>query len=156
MCLEAEWDSNTAADPTVQILVVDDHEAARMAVRRLLEQNQRWVVCGEASDGQQAVEKAQRLQPDVIVMDLNMPRMNGLQAAERISHTVPHSRVLICTIHETGELVNRTAETEVWGIVDKLNAGRELTQAVDSIVHGHRYFPPEACGPGTGVLEPVS
>ena len=126
-----------------QILIVDDHEFTRRAVRTLLEENGRWEVCGEASDGEEAVETAKRLQPDLIVMDFKMPRLNGLQVAARISRDVPQSRVLICTLHHTRELSRWTEDLGLWGVVDKQDAGYELPEAVAAVLHGDRYFGPE-------------
>jgi len=133
-----EISAESQASPP-QILIVDDHDFTRAAVRRLLEMNRHWQICGEAADGQEAVEAAKRLRPDVIVMDLNMPRMNGLQAADRISRTVPQSRVLLFTIQESDKLP-QVSQTGIWGVVSKLDAARELPEAVETVLHGKHYY----------------
>lgn len=128
-----------------RILVVDDHGLTRRAVRLLLEQQTRWIVCGEAADGLEAIEKAEDLQPDLIVMDVNMPGMSGLEAAERIAAVAPRSRVLLFTMHGTRELVRCSERLGVFGLVNKENAVSELPEAVDAILHGDRYFRPCNC-----------
>lgn len=126
---------------SAQILIVDDHEITRRAVRMLLEREAHWEICGEATDGQEAVEAAKRLQPDVIVMDFSMPRVNGIKAAEQISHEAPHTRVLLFTMHQNRELSRKTESVGIWGMVSKQNAARELVPAIDAVLHGAKYFP---------------
>lgn len=125
-----------------QILVVDDHELTRRAVRGLLERQDCWLVCGEAANGQEAVDKAGNLHPDVIVMDVNMPGMNGLEAAQRIATVSPHSRVVLFTMHGTPELARRGEDLGISGLVNKENAARELPEAVEAVLHGKHYFRP--------------
>jgi DNA-binding NarL/FixJ family response regulator len=109
----------------------------------LLEGQDSWVVCGEASDGTEAVASALRLRPDIIVMDVAMPRMNGLQAAERISKVLPGTRVLLFTLNASQHLV-KGQENVIRGIVSKQNAAADLPKAVDAVLHGKTYFAIEA------------
>src|SRR4029077_14948022 len=83
-----------------RILIVDDHEIFRRGLRSLLESHADWEVCGEASDGQDAVEKARHLQPDVVVLDITMPRLNGLDAARLIRKDTPAAKVVILSQHQ--------------------------------------------------------
>src|ERR1700757_1230336 len=84
----------------IRILIADDHEIFRRGLRSLLESHPEWEVCGEAVDGQEAVDRFKELQPDVIVLDVGMPRLNGLEAAELIRKQVPDSRIVILSQHE--------------------------------------------------------
>src|ERR1700693_5070969 len=88
-----------SADARVRILVVDDHEVMRLGMRNLLESRSGWSVCAEASNGREAIESALRLRPDVIIMDITMPGMNGLDAASRITETQPEIPVILFSLH---------------------------------------------------------
>src|SRR5262249_51740791 len=84
----------------VRILIVDDHEIFRRGLRSLLESRADWEVCGEATDGQDAVEKAKQIQPEVIVLDITMPRLNGLDAAQLLRKEVPAAKIVILSQHQ--------------------------------------------------------
>ncbi len=126
-----------------RIMVVDDHVSTRRAVRLLLESHAQWVVCGEASDGLEAIDEARRLRPDVIVMDIGMPKMNGLEAAEEISDVLPDARVVLFTLAATEGLVPRAyGESAVKGLVSKQNAAKDLPRAISAVLSGGTYFRP--------------
>src|SRR3954467_1128262 len=89
----------------VRILLADDHDMVRRGVRSLLEAHPGWQVCGEATNGREAVSLAARLKPDIAVLDLEMPELNGLEATRQIKRKLPATEVLIYSIHETEQLI---------------------------------------------------
>jgi DNA-binding NarL/FixJ family response regulator len=125
--------------PLVRILVADDHEVVRRGVRALLEGQPGWQVCGEAVTGREAVEKAKQLVPDVVVMDIGMPDLNGLDATRQVRKDVPESEVLILTMHESEQVVREVLDAGARGYVLKSDAGRDLVTAVGTI-RKHRPF----------------
>jgi len=124
---------------TVRILVADDHEVVRRGVRGLVESRPDWIVCGEATNGREAVEQAGRLAPDVVILDIAMPELNGLEAARRIHKAAPRTEVLILTMHRSEELVRQVLAAGARGYLLKSDAGRDLLAAVDAVA-GHRPF----------------
>ena len=124
---------------TVRILVADDHEVVRRGVRGLVESRPDWKVCGEATNGREAVEQAGRLAPDVVILDIAMPELNGLEAARRIHKAAPGTEVLILTMHRSEELVRQVLAAGARGYLLKSDAGRDLVAAVDAVA-GHRPF----------------
>jgi DNA-binding NarL/FixJ family response regulator len=124
-----------------RILIVDDHEAVREGVRTLIgDTRPDWDICGEASDGEQAVEVAQALQPDVVVLDLTMPKMSGFEAATRIAELKLRARVLIFTMHESDRLEGEVRAARAHGFVIKSQAARDLVQAIDCVLAGGTFF----------------
>src|ERR1700745_451854 len=91
----------------MRLLIVDDHEVVRRGVRSLLSEQTGWEVCGEAVDGQDALDKARDLEPDLIVMDVSMPRLNGLEATRQLRNVLPHCEVLILSQHENIEMAKQ-------------------------------------------------
>ena len=114
-----------------RILIVDDHLGARIAVRELLDWHA-FQVCGEAKDGQEAVERVIELKPDVVVLDINMPRMNGIKAAEEIRRISPQTKIVFLTIHDGPEFANRL-HMFAHGFVPKSSAGTELIPALNRL-----------------------
>lgn len=140
MSNESSWGSESLRDfaalgerASVRILVVDDHEVVRRGVVALLSSQTDYEVCGEAIDGHDAVEKALELQPDVIVMDISMPNLNGLEATRLIRHRLPHSEVLVLSQHESGEMVRQAFNAGARGYVVKSSIARDLLKAVDAV-----------------------
>jgi len=118
----------------VRILIVDDHEIFRRGLRSLLESRADWEVCGEATDGQDAVDKAKQLQPDVIVLDITMPRLNGLDATALLRKEVPTAKVVILSQHQPA-LMRQVALTAGAGAyVTKSEVSRELMVAIDRLL----------------------
>ena len=118
---------------TLRILVVDDHAVVRRGVRALLESQDGWEVCGEASTGRDAVEQSRRLHPDVVVMDLSLPELNGLDATRQILKDAPNTEVLVLTMHHSEELAREALQAGARGYVLKSDADENLISAVDSL-----------------------
>jgi len=126
----------------VRILLVDDHSAVRQGIRVLLSGHPEWVIVDEARDGIEAVEKASHLKPDVIVLDVTMPRMDGLEACRQIRKNIPGIEVLIVTQHESSQMMHEAIKAGASGYVTKVNVVRDLEMAVD-VVSRHGCFPAE-------------
>jgi len=124
---------------TIRILLVDDHPIVRQGLKTLLEGHSGWEVIGEASDGAEAVEKAKDLNPDVMVLDVTMPRMNGLEAFRLLRQECPALEILFVTQHDSPQMMREALEAGARGYVVKSNAARDLLAAVDAVSH-HRVF----------------
>ena len=118
---------------TVRILVADDHEVVRRGMRTLLEAQRGWKVCGEAATGREAVKQAKRLNPDVVILDITMPELDGLAATRQIRKAVPETQVLILTMHDTDDLLHEVLAAGASGYVTKSDAGGELVIAVAAL-----------------------
>jgi DNA-binding NarL/FixJ family response regulator len=130
----------SAGKTTKRILIVDDHEVMRLGLRNLLESRPEWDICAEASNGQDAVEKALKYEPDVIIMDITMPVMNGLEAATHISRERPEIPVILFSLHLSGDWAG-PFERSVRGAVCKGDAARDLVNAVEKVLSGGTFFP---------------
>ena len=126
----------------LRILLVDDHKAVRGLLRHLLEAEDGWIVCGEASDGDEAVDRSQCLHPDVIVMDAVMPRRNGFEATRDIVQDTPGIPIVITTLYEYPEVLRQAQAAGALGCVGKSRTTRLLITAVRSAVDHHPFFPP--------------
>lgn len=124
---------------TLRILVVDDHAVVRRGVRGLLEAQPEWEICGEATTGREAVELARRLKPDVVVLDLSLPELNGLDVTQQILKELPQTEVLVLTMHDSEELAQQVLQAGARGYVLKSDADENLVAAVESLSH-HRPF----------------
>ena len=118
---------------SLRILIVDDHAVVRRGVRSLLEGHDDWEVCGEAINGRDAVEQSRRLRPDVVVMDLSLPELNGLDATRQIVKDTPGIEVLVLTMHHSEELAGDVLKAGARGYVMKSDADESLIAAVDSL-----------------------
>jgi len=123
-----------------RILLADDDEIVRRGLRAILETNETFEIAGEAVDGQDAIEKAARLKPDVVVLDISMPIIDGFEATRRIVQDTPNIKVLVLTVHDSVTVATRALQAGARGYVLKSDAGRELLVAVDSVRQGKPYF----------------
>ena len=135
-------DSGTlmAAETHLRILVVDDQTLVRRAVRQLLESHAGWRVCGEAADGLEAIDRTRELHPDVVIMDLSMPKMDGLEATREIHASFPETRILILTLHHFPHLANVVQLAGAQGCVLKSDSSRYLIPAVSSLSKSQPFF----------------
>jgi DNA-binding NarL/FixJ family response regulator len=117
----------------LRIIIVDDHAVVRRGVRALLESQPGWEVAAEATTGREAVELAKRLQPDIVIMDLSLPELNGLDATRQILKESPHIEVLVLTMHHSEELTRDVLQAGARGYVLKSDADECLVTAVESL-----------------------
>ena len=125
---------------SLKILIADDHEIVREGLRTILERQPGWVVCGEAATGRQALAEAIRLRPDVVLMDISMPELNGLDATPLILEKIPTAKVLILSAHDSERLVRQMLASGARGYMLKSDAGRDLTAAVQAVAAGRLFF----------------
>ena len=125
----------------VRILVADDHEVMRLGIRNLLESVADWSVYAEAKSGREAVDIALLSSPDIIIMDITMPEMNGLEAAARIAAERPDIPVIMFSLHLSEDVVGRFKTGTIRGAVAKSEAARDLLEAVRSVLAGGTFFP---------------
>jgi DNA-binding NarL/FixJ family response regulator len=124
----------------LRILVADDHEVVRHGLHALLGTQAGWEVVGDAVDGREAVEKAVQLKPDVVILDINMPGINGLDATPLILEAAPQSEVLIFTMHQPEEMEQTARKAGARGYVLKAAAGRDLPAAVRALSEHSTFF----------------
>ncbi|MGA2387420.1 MAG: response regulator transcription factor [Candidatus Sulfotelmatobacter sp.] len=123
----------------LRILIADDHEVARKGIRSILEGHPGWEVCAEAKDGREAVEYASQFKPDLLLIDIGMPNLNGLDAARQILAAMPEALILILTIHDSEHIVREVLAAGARGFLLKSDAGRDLVAAVEAL-QGRRTF----------------
>jgi len=124
----------------IQILIADDHDVVRQGIHALVDEHDGWNVCAEASTGREAVAKARELRPDLVILDVGMPEMNGLEAARQIHASVPKTKLLILTVHEIEHLAEDFVEAGARGYILKSDAGSLLVEAVDTLMKGGLFF----------------
>jgi DNA-binding NarL/FixJ family response regulator len=124
----------------VRILVADDHDIIRRGLKQLLTGHSGWEVCGEAKTGREAVNVTEQLKPDIVVLDISMPDLNGLEAARQILKSSPNTAVLILTMHFTDQLVRDVIESGARGYILKSDADKDLVSAVEAISNRRTYF----------------
>lgn len=124
----------------LRILVADDHEIVRRGLVSLLKAHPGWEVCAEAQDGRQAVEKAKDLKPDVVILDIGMPNLNGLEATRQMLLDNPQSKILILTITDADEIVRAVLDAGARGFVLKSDAVRDLLAAVEALLSNKTFF----------------
>ena len=127
------------ANHVVRVLVVDDHAPFRRFVRATLQARAELQVIGEASDGLQAVQQAEELQPDLILLDVGLPTLDGIEVAHRISRLVQSATILFVSQNNDADVVATALSNGAKGYVLKLDAGRELLLAMESVLRGERF-----------------
>jgi DNA-binding NarL/FixJ family response regulator len=123
----------------IRVLLADDHPIVRRMVRTTLQEHSRFEVCGEAEDGAQAVEQAKQIKPDVVVLNVTMPRLNGFQAAREIKKHVPQSAIVILSTHADEHFVAEAKKIGVRAYVAKSKVGEALVKAVEAAIEGRDF-----------------
>jgi len=126
----------------ITVLLADDHTVVRQGLRALLTPEQDMQVVGEAENGRQAVQLAKKLKPDVVVLDVAMPMLNGLEATRQLAREVPHAKVLILSSYNDDEYIHRSTEEGAAGYLVKQTAATELLKAIREAFKGNAYFSP--------------
>jgi DNA-binding NarL/FixJ family response regulator len=129
---------------TLRILVADDHESVRKGVCVILGTRGDIEVCGEAANGREAIDKAQEVKPDLIIMDITMPVLNGIDAAEVLRKTMPHVPILFLSMHQSRQIMSEAKRVGVQGYVKKSDAADTLLNAVDALLRNEPFFPEDA------------
>lgn len=124
----------------LRILIADDHELARHGIRAVLETHPGWQVCAEARDGRESVELAATTKPDVVLLDIGMPNLNGLEAARQILALSPDTPILILTMHDSDNVVREVLRAGARGFLLKSDAGRDLVAAVEALELQRTFF----------------
>jgi DNA-binding NarL/FixJ family response regulator len=127
----------------VSLLVADDHELVRRGIRALIQEQPEWQIVAEAKDGRDAVTKATEFQPDVAILDITMPSLNGLDAAMQIAKLSPRTKILILTVHESDQLIRKALDAGASGYIFKTDAAFDLITAVNSLLSDKAFFTPQ-------------
>jgi len=126
----------------LRILIADDHEVVRRGLCTLLQTREGWEVCGEAKDGREAVEKAKQVRPDVVILDVGMPNLNGLAATRQLLQQNPQQKVIVLTITDSDHVIREALDAGARGFVLKSDAARDLISAVEALQHNRMFFTP--------------
>jgi DNA-binding NarL/FixJ family response regulator len=124
----------------IRVVIADDHEVVRQGLRGIIETQAGWTVVAEAHDGRDALARAHEHRPDVVVMDVAMPGLNGVDATRLIRSELPSTRVLILTMHQAEHIVDEALDAGANGFLFKADAGREIINAVNALLHDRPYF----------------
>jgi DNA-binding NarL/FixJ family response regulator len=141
----------------LRILIADDHEVIRRGLKALLCSRPGWAVCGEAATGREAISKAEEQRPDIVVMDIGMPELNGLEATRRIRKKLPKTQVVILSLHYSDQLVREVLDCGAHSYVLKSDASLDLVTAVEAVADNRTFFTSDAaqvlvdgfCRPGS-------
>jgi len=127
----------------VSLLVADDHEIVRRGIRAVIKEQSEWQIVAEAKDGRDAVTKAAEFQPDVAILDITMPSLNGLDAAKQIAKLSPRTKILILTVHESDQLIRQALDAGASGYIFKTDASFDLIIAVKALLSAKAFFTPK-------------
>jgi DNA-binding NarL/FixJ family response regulator len=128
---------------SLRILIADDHDLIRRGLKALLEPRG-WTICAEAHTGREAVEQATELTPEIAVLDITMPELNGIEAARQIRKASPNTEILILSVHYSDQLVRDVVEAGVRGYVEKSDSERDLVTAIEALINHEQFFPTRA------------
>ena len=128
----------------MNILIADDHELLRRGIKSIIEAHPGWTICGEAGTGREAVAQAEKFKPDAVVMDVSMPKLNGLEAARQIRKVSPQTAILILSVHYSDQLIHDLVEIGVRGYVVKSDSDRHLVTALEAFAQHKTFFTPKA------------
>src|SRR5271170_168617 len=126
----------------LRILIADDHEVIRRGLSTLLQAHEGWEVCGEARDGRETVEMARQLKPDVVILDIGMPNLNGLAATRQLAQQNPQQKIIVLTITDSDEVIREALNAGARGFVLKSDAARDLVSAVEALQRNRTFFTP--------------
>lgn len=127
----------------IKVLLADDHPVVRKGLQSCLARQEQLAVVGEAADGEEALQKALDLLPDVVLLDISMPRRNGLEVAETLRKQAPSIKVLILSVHSNKEYIFRIIQAGAHGYISKEAAPEELLRAIEAVYNGESFFSPE-------------
>jgi len=134
------------APPSLRILIADDHDVMRQGTQSVIEREPGWEVCGFASTGREAVTKTAELKPDIVIMDMTMPELNGLDAAVQIKRRAPKTEILMFTGHATDQLIREVFEAGVKSFISKAEAHTYLVEAIKSLSRHKPFFTNDVSG----------
>jgi DNA-binding NarL/FixJ family response regulator len=126
----------------LRILIADDHEVIRHGLATILQARDGWEICGEARDGREAVEMAKRLKPDVVILDVGMPNLNGLAATRQLAQQNPRQKIIVLTVTDSNQVIREALDAGARGFVLKSDAARDLVTAVEALQHNRMFFTP--------------
>src|SRR5271154_4537661 len=127
---------------SLRILIADDHEVVRRGLCALLQAHDGWEICAEAKDGREAIDKATQLKPDVVILDVGMPNLNGLAATRQLTQHDPHCKVIVLTITDSDQVIREALDAGARGFVLKSDAARDLVSAVEALQNKRMFFTP--------------
>src|ERR1700720_2804264 len=126
----------------LRILIADDHELVRRGLASLLQSHEGWEICADAKDGREAVDKARQLKPDVVILDVGMPNLNGLAATRQLAQQNPRQKVIVLTITDSDQVIREALDAGARGFVLKSDAARDLVSAVEALQRNRMFFTP--------------
>jgi DNA-binding NarL/FixJ family response regulator len=128
----------------LRILIADDHDLMRRGIKTLLQSHVGWEVCGEAKTGREAVDRAEEVKPDIVILDISMPDLNGVEAARRIRKASAGTEILILSVHYSDQLIREIVDAGVRGYIVKSDSDRDLIMAVETLARHKPFFTPHA------------
>lgn len=131
---QAAKDQSIKSSAPFRILIVDDHELIRQGVRFIFTRDPRFVICGEAPNGKEAVEQVKKLNPDAVILDISMPIMNGLEAATEIRRLAPNTKIVILTMHDSPQMRNQSQNAGADAFITKAQVASKLLQVIHSLL----------------------